>query len=298
MNRRGLSFEKGQAAIIHRRALITARIDPTEIHLHAVTVNRSAITTPVTMSQAPPRKSIEFGAELLDGRRRQPQDVQVQQLCADACCRASAAYPTRGSTAPFARRPCAAPNFSVGGYGRSALRFHAPDNGATTSVRSAGKRRNAENPRPHGGPVHKARSASDEPSRQAVSAQLTVETMSGIPTLNTPSQRCRCGPGCPAARPMITCATAPPACSTALEVASGKVHGSCYRRHRHAQSMAFMGVAGQELSQAGTACVLCDNYGTHKYRAVKQSLAAASASSRISPRPASRGSTWSTPGSA
>ena len=59
----------------------------------------------------------------------------------------------------------------------------------------------------------------------------------------------------------------------ALEVASGKVHGRCYRRHRHLEFIAFLeslarGYPKQELH------LICDNYGTHKHPAVKQWLAA------------------------
>jgi len=59
----------------------------------------------------------------------------------------------------------------------------------------------------------------------------------------------------------------------ALEVASGKVHARCFRRHRHLEFIAFLNslarrYAGRELH------LICDNYGTHKHPAVKQWLAA------------------------
>ena len=59
----------------------------------------------------------------------------------------------------------------------------------------------------------------------------------------------------------------------ALEVASGKVHGRCYRRHRHLEFIAFLeslarGYPKLELH------LICDNYGTHKHPAVKRWLAA------------------------
>ncbi len=72
---------------------------------------------------------------------------------------------------------------------------------------------------------------------------------------------------------MITLATAPPGLLAALEVASGKVHGRCYRRHRHLEFIAFLeslarGYPKLELH------LICDNDGTHKHPAVKRWLAA------------------------
>jgi transposase len=57
----------------------------------------------------------------------------------------------------------------------------------------------------------------------------------------------------------------------ALEVASGKVHGRCYRQHRHTEFIAFLKslarrYRGREIH------LICDNYGTHKHPAVKQWL--------------------------
>jgi hypothetical protein len=59
----------------------------------------------------------------------------------------------------------------------------------------------------------------------------------------------------------------------ALEVASGRVHARCFRRHRHKEFIAFLKslarrCPGRELH------LICDNYGTHKHPAVKEWLAA------------------------
>ena len=59
----------------------------------------------------------------------------------------------------------------------------------------------------------------------------------------------------------------------ALEVASGKVHGRCYRRHRHVEFIAFLESLGQALPELELH-LICDNYGTHKHPAVKRWLAA------------------------
>src|SRR5580704_3581550 len=59
----------------------------------------------------------------------------------------------------------------------------------------------------------------------------------------------------------------------ALEVASGKVHGRCYRRHRHAEFIAFLKSLAKRYPKLELH-LICDNYGTHKHPAVKQWLAA------------------------
>jgi transposase len=58
----------------------------------------------------------------------------------------------------------------------------------------------------------------------------------------------------------------------ALEVASGKVHGRCYRRHRHAEFIAFLESLAKRYPKLELH-LICDNYGTHKHPAVKQWLA-------------------------
>ena len=58
-----------------------------------------------------------------------------------------------------------------------------------------------------------------------------------------------------------------------LEVASGKVHARCFRRHRHMEFIAFLNslvrrYPGRELH------LICDNYGTHKHPEVARWLEA------------------------
>jgi transposase len=59
----------------------------------------------------------------------------------------------------------------------------------------------------------------------------------------------------------------------ALEVASGKVHGRCYRRHRHLEFIAFLESLARSYPKLELH-LICDNYGTHKHPAVKRWLAA------------------------
>ncbi len=58
----------------------------------------------------------------------------------------------------------------------------------------------------------------------------------------------------------------------ALEVASGKVHGRCYRRHRHVEFLDFLQSLGRRY-RGREIHLICDNYGTHKHPAVRQWLA-------------------------
>jgi transposase len=59
---------------------------------------------------------------------------------------------------------------------------------------------------------------------------------------------------------------------TALNVATGRVIGQCYRRHRHEEFLKFLGHVDAALERAaGVAIhVVMDNYGTHKHPAVRR----------------------------
>jgi transposase len=50
----------------------------------------------------------------------------------------------------------------------------------------------------------------------------------------------------------------------ALNVATGKVVGRCYRRHRHQELLKFLDQVDATLPPAGDVHVIMDNYGTHK----------------------------------
>lgn len=59
----------------------------------------------------------------------------------------------------------------------------------------------------------------------------------------------------------------------ALEVASGKVHGRCYPRHRHGEYLAFLRSIAKAYPRRDLHLIL-DNYGTHKHPKVKEWLEA------------------------
>ena len=57
----------------------------------------------------------------------------------------------------------------------------------------------------------------------------------------------------------------------ALEVASGEVHGRCYRRHTHAEFLRFLNSIVRSYPRKELH-LICDNYGTHKHPKVKDWL--------------------------
>jgi transposase len=60
----------------------------------------------------------------------------------------------------------------------------------------------------------------------------------------------------------------------ALEVATGKVIGECYRRHRHQEFLKFLGRIDEAIPEEEGVSIhlILDNYGTHKTPAVKRWL--------------------------
>ncbi len=58
----------------------------------------------------------------------------------------------------------------------------------------------------------------------------------------------------------------------ALEVATGKIHGRCYRQHRHLEFVSFLNSLARRYPKREIH-LICDNYGTHKHPAVRQWLA-------------------------
>jgi transposase len=110
----------------------------------------------------------------------------------------------------------------------------------------------------------------DPPERALV---LCVDEKSQIQALNRTQPAFPMWPGLPARMTHDYTRHGTTSLFAALEVATGKVHGRCYRRHRHAEFIAFLeslarGYPKLELH------LICDNYGTHKHPAVKQWLAA------------------------
>jgi transposase len=58
----------------------------------------------------------------------------------------------------------------------------------------------------------------------------------------------------------------------ALEVATGRVSGKCFRRHTHREFRAFLKILDRKYRRREIH-LICDNYGTHMHPAVKQWLA-------------------------
>ena len=110
----------------------------------------------------------------------------------------------------------------------------------------------------------------DPPERAPV---LCVDEKSQIQALNRTQPALPMWPGLPTRMTHDYTRHGTTSLFAALEVASGKVHGRCYRRHRHLEFIAFLeslarGYPKLELH------LICDNYGTHKHPAVKRWLAA------------------------
>ena len=110
----------------------------------------------------------------------------------------------------------------------------------------------------------------DPPERALV---LCMDKKSQIQALNRTQPLLPMWPGLPARRTHDDTRHGTPSLFAALEVASGKVHARCFRRHRHVEFIAFLNslarrYPGREIHLIG------DNYGTHKHPAVKRWLAA------------------------
>ena len=110
----------------------------------------------------------------------------------------------------------------------------------------------------------------DPPERALV---LCVDEKSQIQALNRTQPAFPMWPGLPARMTHDYTRHGTTSLFAALEVASGKVHGRCYRRHRHAEFIAFLESLAKRYPKLELH-LICDNYGTHKHPAVKQWLAA------------------------
>ena len=108
----------------------------------------------------------------------------------------------------------------------------------------------------------------DPPERALV---LCVDEKSQIQALNRTQPALPMWPGLPARMTHDYIRHGTTSLFAALEVASGKVHGRCYRRHTHVEFIDFLKslakrYRGRELH------LICDNYGTHKHPKVTQWL--------------------------
>ena len=110
----------------------------------------------------------------------------------------------------------------------------------------------------------------DPPERALV---LCVDEKSQIQALNRTQRLLPMWPGLPERRTHDYTRHRTTSLFAALEVASGKVHARCFRRHRHAEFIAFLNslsrrYPGRELH------LICDHYGTHKHPEVVRWLEA------------------------
>jgi transposase len=110
----------------------------------------------------------------------------------------------------------------------------------------------------------------DPPERALV---LCVDEKSQIQALNRTQPALPMWPGLPARMTHDYTRHGTTSLFAALEVASGKVHGRCYRRHRHLEFIAFLQSLARRYPKLELH-LICDNYGTHKHPAVKRWLAA------------------------
>jgi transposase len=110
----------------------------------------------------------------------------------------------------------------------------------------------------------------DPPERALV---LCVDEKSQIQALNRTQPALPMWPGLPVRMTHDYVRHGTTSLFAALEVASGKVLGRCYRRHRHVEFIVFLESLAKRYPKLELH-LICDNYGTHKHPAVKQWLAA------------------------
>jgi transposase len=110
----------------------------------------------------------------------------------------------------------------------------------------------------------------DPPERALV---LCVDEKSQIQALNRTQPTLPMWPGLPARMTHDYTRHGTTSLFAALEVASGKVHGRCFKRHTHLEFIAFLESLARRYPRRDLH-LICDNYGTHKHPAVRQWLAA------------------------
>jgi transposase len=110
----------------------------------------------------------------------------------------------------------------------------------------------------------------DPPERALV---LCVDEKSQIQALNRTQPTLPMWPGLPARMTHDYTRHGTTSLFAALEVAIGKVHGRCFKRHTHLEFIAFLESLARRYPRRDLH-LICDNYGTHKHPAVRQWLAA------------------------
>jgi transposase len=110
----------------------------------------------------------------------------------------------------------------------------------------------------------------DPPERALV---LCVDEKSQIQALNRTQPALPMWPGLPARMTHDYTRHGTTSLFAALEVASGKVHGRCFKRHTHVEFIAFLESLAKRYPRLELH-LICDNYGTHKHPAVARWLSA------------------------
>jgi len=110
----------------------------------------------------------------------------------------------------------------------------------------------------------------DPPERALV---LCVDEKSQIQALNRTAPLLPLRPGIPAQMTHDYKRHGTTSLFAALEVLSGKVHGRCYRRHRHQEFIEFLNSLARRY-RSRELHLICDNYSTHNHAAVHQWLTA------------------------
>jgi transposase len=104
----------------------------------------------------------------------------------------------------------------------------------------------------------------DPPERALV---LCVDEKSQIQALNRTQPTLPMWPGLPARMTHDYTRHGTTSLFAALEVASGKVHGRCFKRHTHLEFIAFLESLARRYPRRDLH-LICDNYGTHKHPAL------------------------------
>jgi DDE superfamily endonuclease len=110
----------------------------------------------------------------------------------------------------------------------------------------------------------------DPPERALV---LCVDEKSQIQALNRTQPALPMWPGLPARMTHDYTRHGTTSLFAALEVASGKVHGRCFKRHTHVEFLAFLESLVRRYPNRDLH-LICDNHGAHKHPAVSQWLTA------------------------
>jgi transposase len=105
----------------------------------------------------------------------------------------------------------------------------------------------------------------DRPERALV---LCVDEKSQIQALNRTQPALPMWPGLPARMTHDYTRHGTTSLFAALEVASGKVHRRCFKRHTHLEFIAFLESLAKRYPKFEL-YLICDNYGTHRHPAVR-----------------------------